>query len=324
MVIMKAMKAQTWITCLLALPTLLCSSCSFNTDKPDGSGTIECTQIRLAPEVAGRISSLLISEGASITNGQVVATIDSAMYLLRCDEARAALAQAQAQRDLMLAGSRDEDIQRARAQVREAKASADAAITDSRRMETLLTQNSATQKQRDDAATALERTSASLAASEQQLARLIKGNRQEEIRATQAAVELAQARLAQAEKALADCTVKSPATGTITTKNVEQGEMVMAGTPLATLSQLSEVWLSLYLPETKLPSVKLGQKARIKVDGDPVRYEGIITFISAEAEFTPRNVQTPDERTKLVYRIKITLPNPKNTFKPGMPADGYL
>jgi len=99
---------------------------------------------------------------------------------------------------------------------------------------------------------------------------------------------------------------------------------VMAGTPLATLSQLSEVWLSLYLPETKLPSVKLGQKARIKVDGDPVRYEGIITFISAEAEFTPRNVQTPDERTKLVYRIKITLPNPKNTFKPGMPADGYL
>lgn len=324
MVIMKAMNAQSWIKCLLAIPTLLCSSCTFNADTPDGSGTIECTQIRLAPEVPGRITTLFIEEGASISNGQVVATLDPLTYQLRWDEARAALAQAQAQRDLMLAGSRDEDVLRARAQVREAKATADAAATDAYRMEALLSQNSITRKQRDDAATAAERTAANLAAAEQQLNRLIKGNRQEEIRVTQAAMELAQARLAQAAKALSDCTVKSTANGTITTKNVEQGEVVMAGTPLATVSQLSEVWLSLYLPETRLPSVKLGQKARIKVDGDPLRYEGIITFISSEAEFTPRNVQTPDERTKLVYRIKITLPNPKNVFKPGMPADGYL
>jgi len=309
---------------LLVIPALICCSCVFNADKPDGSGTIECTQVRLAPEVAGRLTSLLIAEGARLTNGQIIATLDPLIYQLRCDEARAALAQAQAQRDLMLAGSRDEDIQRARAQVREAKASADAATTDAHRMETLLSQNSATPKQRDDAATAVERTAATLAAAEQQLNRLVKGNRQEEIRAAQAAVELAQARSAQAEKALSDCTVKSTASGTITTKNVEQGEMVMAGTPLATLSQLNEVWLSLYLPETRLPSVKLGQKAYIKVDGDPLRYEGVITFISSEAEFTPRNVQTPDERTKLVYRLKITLPNPNNLFKPGMPADGYL
>ncbi len=324
MIIMNTMNTQTWFKCLLTVPLLLTSSCTFKTDKPDGSGTIECTQIRLAPEVAGRITSLLINEGTTVTNGQIIATIDPLTYKFRYDEARAALAQGQAQRDLMLAGSRDEDIQRARAQVREAKATADAAATDAQRMVTLLTQNSVTQKQRDDAATALERASASLAAADQQLTRLIKGNRQEEIRASQAAVEVAQARLSQAEKALADCTVKSTATGTITTKNIEQGEMVMIGTPLATLSQLDEVWLSLYLPETKLPTVKLGQKAHIKVDGDPMRYEGLITFISSEAEFTPRNVQTPDERTKLVYRIKITLPNPRNVFKPGMPADGYL
>ena len=321
---MKAMNTQTWIKSLLVVPALICCSCVFNADKPDGSGTIECTQIRLAPEVAGRITSLLFDEGADITNGQVVAIIDPLSYQLRCDEARAALAQAQAQRDLMIAGSRDEDILRARAQVQEAKATADAAITDAQRMETLLSQNSTTQKQRDDAVTARERSSASLAAADQQLNRLIKGNRQEEIRAAQAAVDVAQARLSQAEKVLRDCTVKATASGIITTKNVEQGEMVMAGSPLATLSQLNEVWLSLYLPETRLPSVKLGQKARIKVDGDPMRYEGIITFISSEAEFTPRNVQTPDERTKLVYRIKITVPNSKNTFKPGMPADGFL
>lgn len=303
---------------------LFVSSCFLNKDTPDGSGTIECTQIRLAPEVAGRIHSLLITEGASLTNGQVVATIDPTAYKLRVDEARAALAQATAQRDLMVAGSRDEDIQRAQAQVREAKALAEAASKDAKRMEALLTQNSISQKQRDDAATAQERTAANLAAAEHQLSRLIKGNRQEEIRTSQATVELAQARLALAEKAMADCTVKSPTSGIITTKNMEPGEMVAAGAPLATVSQLGEVWLSLYLPETKLPGVRLGQKAFVKIDGDPARYEGLISFIASEAEFTPRNVQTPDERTKLVYRIKITLPNPRNIFKPGMPADGYL
>ncbi|MEI6564766.1 MAG: efflux RND transporter periplasmic adaptor subunit [bacterium] len=315
------MKSVLW---MIALPALLGASCTFKTDKPDGSGTIECTQVRVAAEVTGRITSLLIGEGDSVTNGQIVARLDPVPYQLRCDETRAALAQTQAQRDLMLAGSRDEDIQRARAQVREAKAMADAAAADAHRIEAIFSQNSATQKQRDDAVAAAERTAASLAAAEQQLSRLVKGNRQEEIRISQAAVELAQARLAQMEKNLADCTVKAAASGIITTKTVEQGEMVMAGAPLATLSQLDEAWLSLYLPETRLAGVKLGQKARVKVDGDPMLYEGAVTFISPEAEFTPRNVQTPDERTKLVYRIKITLPNTKRTFKPGMPADGYL
>jgi HlyD family secretion protein len=300
------------------------SGCAFKRDKPDGSGTIECTQIRIASEVSGRIHSLLIEEGNPVTNGQILATIDPLPFQLKLNEARALLQQAQAQRDLMLAGSRDEDIQRARAQVREAKAAADAAAVDAQRMQTLLSQNSTTPKQRDDAITAQERTAAALTAAEQLLHRLNKGNREEEIRAAQAAVDVAQARLAQAEKSLSDCTIKSTASGIITTKVTEQGEIIMAGAPLATISALHEVWLSLYLPETRLPSVKLGQTAHIKVDGDPAQYAGVISFISPEAEFTPRNVQTPDERTKLVYRIKITLPNPSNIFKPGMPADGYL
>jgi HlyD family secretion protein len=112
--------------------------------------------------------------------------------------------------------------------------------------------------------------------------------------------------------------------GIITTKTAESGEMTAVGAPLATLSRMDEVWLSLYLPETRLAGIKTGQKATVKIDGDPAFYEGTITFISPEAEFTPRNVQTPDERVKLVYRIKVTLPNPKGIFKPGMPADGYL
>ena len=315
------MKFSVW---LMMLCSLLCSSCSFNTDKPDGSGTIECTQVRLAPEVGGRLATLLLKEGDSVTNGQILATIEPLSYQLRRDEARAALAQAQAQFDLMLAGSRDEDILRARAQVREAQSLAQTTATDSRRLDTLFAQGSVAQQQRDDSASVAVRAAAGLAASEQQLSRLVKGNRQEEIRTAQAAAEVAKARLALAEKALADCVVLAPQSGVVTVKNVEPGEMVSAGTPLATISRLDEVWLALYLPEPRLAGVVLGQKVIIKVDGTAKLHEGSITFISPEAEFTPRNVQTPDERAKLVYRVKVTLPNPEGFFKPGMPADGFL
>lgn len=307
---------------VLAAP--FCVSCNLHPVKPDGSGTIECTQVRAAAEVAGRVAALHFSEGDHVSQGQPLGEIDPTGYQLRRDEAAAALAQAQAQLDLMLAGSRDEDIQRARAQVREAKAVADASAADARRIGEVFEKGSATPKQRDDAAAAAERASAAQAAAEQQLARLIRGNRQEEVRGAQAAVDLAKARLAQAEKSIRDCAVLAPVDGIITTKSAETGEVLALGTPLATISRLDEVWLSLYIPEDHLGRVKLGNKAAVMIDGDSTRYEGTVTFVSPEAEFTPRNVQTPDERVKLVYRIKVTLPNPKGIFKPGMPADGYL
>lgn len=305
---------------------LLCftTSCTWRTDTPDGSGTIECTQVRIAPEVGGRITALLFNEGDSITNGQTLATLDPLAYQLRRNEARALLAQAQAQLDLMNAGSREEDVLRAKAQVREAESLARNAALEASRIRTLFSQGSATQKQQDDTTSAAERTAATLAAAESQLARLTNGNRPEEIRAAQAAVELAKARLAQAEKALTDCVITAPMAGAITTKSAEAGEVVAPGATLATLSRLDEVWLSLYLPEPRLSAITLGRKVRVKVDGRATPYEGIVTFISPIAEFTPRNVQTPDERAKLVYRIKVTLPNPEGIFKPGMPADGYL
>ena len=316
------MKPRLWLSMLA--PLCLTTSCSLQSDKPDGSGTIDCTQVRIAPEVGGRLASVLFKEGDRITNGQVLATLDPLAFQLKRDEARALLAQATAQLDLMTAGSREEDILRARAQVQEARVLAGNTAADARRLEALLAQGSATQKQRDDAVAAAERTAASLDAAEQQLTRLVKGNREEEIRAARAAAELAKARLAQAEKAVTDCVVAAPMGGVITTKVVEPGEIVPPGATLATLSRLDEVWLSLYIPESRLAGVRIGQKVRVKVDGQAVPHEGVITFISPEAEFTPRNVQTPDERVKLVYRIKVTLPNPEGVFKPGMPADGYL
>jgi HlyD family secretion protein len=309
---------------MLLLAGMLCASCGQRSGKPDGSGTIECTQVRVAAEVGGRIAALHFREGDYVKKGQKLGEIDPAGYQLRRDEASAALAQAQAQLDLMLAGNRDEDIQRARAQVREAKAVADADAADRQRIIDVFTKESCTPRQRDEAVAKAERSAAALSAAEQQLARLVRGNRQEEIRSSQAAADLAKARLAQSEKAVHDCVIMAPMDGAITTKTCEPGEVLGPGVPWATLSRLDEVWVSLYIPEPALGRVKLGQKVSIAIDGDATRYDGDITYISPEAEFTPRNVQTPDERAKLVYRVKVTLPNPRGIFKPGMPADGFL
>jgi HlyD family secretion protein len=140
----------------------------------------------------------------------------------------------------------------------------------------------------------------------------------------QAQVDLAKARLAMAVKAQADCTVKAPVAGTVTSRIREEGEVVAVGAPLVAMSRLEEVWLTLFVPEPRLAGIKVGNRAWVAVDGSNERIEGKVAFVSPEAEFTPRNVQTRDERAKLVFRVRVTVPNPGGILKPGMPADGFL
>ena len=302
----------------------LLAGCSFNTDKPDGSGTIECTQVDIAPQVAGKIVALTPQEGDRVRPGDLIARLDSADYELKRNEAKAAVAVARAQLELLLAGSREEDIARAREQVMEANALAESSSADLRRISSVYQSGTATQKQMDDTKAQADRTKAILAAAEQNLTKLEKGSREEEIRLAETQVAQAESRLALTEKSVVDCVITSSVDGVVTTRIHEEGEFVPIGVPLITVSRLDEVWLAVYVPEIALGGVKIGQMARIKIDGYPDFFEGKVTYISPIAEFTPRNVQTPDERAKLVYRVKITLANKEGIFKPGLPADGYL
>ncbi len=156
------------------------------------------------------------------------------------------------------------------------------------------------------------------------MAKLLRGNRKEEIRMAQAQLDQARAALGLAERSVAECSVTSPLAGIVTTKVAEAGEIVGVGSPIVTVTDLADAWLSVYIAENRLAGVAVGDSAFVTVDGDDGVYPGVVSFISPQAEFTPRDVQTPDERTKLVYRIKISLENPDGTFKPGMPADGYI
>jgi HlyD family secretion protein len=146
-----------------------------------------------------------------------------------------------------------------------------------------------------------------------------------DLQALQAQRDQAKAALAIAEEEVKKSRLYSPFDGFVTVKDVEEGEYVQAGTPVITVADLDEVWVKTYVPETQLGRVYLGQKAEVISDTFPGKtYPGTVTFISPEAEFTPKNVQTKEERVKLVYRIKVTLRNPKQELKPGMPVDVIL
>jgi HlyD family secretion protein len=151
------------------------------------------------------------------------------------------------------------------------------------------------------------------------------GPRKEDIEDAKAQVEQARASLRLAETQLSYTVLNSPLSGVVLVKSSERGEVVNPGTSIITLADLENVWLKAYIPETDLSKVKWGQEVIVTTDLRPKKeYKGKISFISSQAEFTPKSIQTEKERVTLVYRIKVDIPNPDRELKPGMPADGKI
>jgi HlyD family secretion protein len=310
---------------LLVLAALFAAACG-NDDEAGviaASGHVEATEVRLAAKVPGHVETIPLQEGDRVAAGQEVARIDATDARLALDTAQAERAQADAERRLRVAGSRKEDIAEGEAQVDRAQADLRGAQEELARMEKLLASGSGTDKSRDDARTRRDVAAASLQAARERLGRLRAGARPEEIEAAAARVAAADARIAQLRQQIADAVVKSPVDGVVTEKLVEAGELVTRGAGLAVVTELARPWLTVYLPEPDLGRIRIGQEAEVTADSGHTR-TGRVTFVSPQAEFTPKNVQTPDERAKLVYRVKIALENADGLFKPGMPAEARL
>ncbi len=301
------------------------------------SGYVDATDVQVAPEVGGRILDLKVDEGDRVTTGQVIAQLDTADTELALARLRTEREQAAAQLRLVLAGARVEDIRLAEAQVASAEADVKAgevelasASSDLARFESLLETNSSSQKQRDDAATRRDLARARLDAAKERvvaaretLARLRAGARREEIDVARARVATADAQIKVAEKSLADATVTSPLAGVVSTKVADAGEIVPPRAPIVIVTDLDHAWANVYVDEPLVPRLTLGQKATLVTDAGQ-QLEGTVTFVSPKAEFTPRNVQTADERAKLVYRVKVTVDNAKGVLKQGMPVEAIL
>jgi HlyD family secretion protein len=302
------------------------------------SGHVEATEVQVAPEVGGRLVELRVDEGDRVRAGDVAGRLDTRDTELQIQRARAERSSAEAQVRLLRAGARVEDIRQAEAQVDAAEADAEAidaelqaAATDLARFEALLKANAGSEKQRDDAKARVDVARGRLRAARERVsalqeavARLRAGARREEVDAAVARVAGADAQLAVLDKALKDAEVIVPVAGIVTQKLADNGELVPPRSPILVVTDLDNAWANLFVPEPMIPRVKLGQPATIFTDGGGGGIPGTVTYVSPQAEFTPRNVQTPDERSRLVYRIKVSVDNRDGVLKAGMPVDAEL
>jgi membrane fusion protein YbhG len=290
-----------------------------------GSGIIEVTQVDVSFEIPGRVAERYADEGSLLDVGEPVARLDDREYRLQVERARAAHAAADARYHLLVKGPRDQEIDQALSALEAAESDLELRRNEHQRVDRLFQRGIVSRDEMDRSDTALATATAARDRAQSQLDLLREGSRTEEIEEGRARLHQAQAELELAELNLARCQVFAPLSGRVLSKSREAGEMVQPGTPIVTIGDLSKPWVNLYVGERDLGKIHLGMKASVTVDSYPDQpFEGTVTFISERAEFTPKNIQTPDERVKLVYRVKIEVKTRDQALKPGMPADTVL
>lgn len=318
---------------LKSLPTvfilslvLTASACSNGSGdgRIHASGHIEATEVRLAATVGGRLLEAPLQEGDPVHAGELVARLDTTNASLELARAHAEAEAADARLRLLLKGTRLEDLNRAEQRLAQAQAELDAANRDYHRLEGLAQKGTATVKARDDARTRRDVAERQVLALRAELAKATAGPRREEIDIARAQRAAARAVVAQVQQRITDATVFAPRDGVITTRIAEPGEVLPPGAPIAVLTDLAHPWLNVYVDEPSLSRIHLGDIAEVRVDGRSKAFRGRVSFVSPVAEFTPKNVQTPEERAKLVFKVKVALDNSNGVFKPGMPADAYF
>ncbi len=316
------------IKSVLILSTLFfLFSCGQKDEKKiiEASGTIESTNVTVSSRTAGDVKDILFDEGSRVNVGDTILIIDREALDYQLEQALAAEQIAQAQLELMLKGARSEDIKQAEEMMKQSEINFNSAKADFERYKQLWETKSISKKQFEDMTARYEVAMAQYNSAKENYQKVKKIFRPEEIEQAKGNVKKAKASVDLLKKNIRDSYVVSPISGFVVKKFVEVGETVTPMSSLFKISNLRTVELMIYVSEVELGKIKLGQKAEVTIDTYPDRkYEGKVTYISPEAEFTPKNVQTKDERTKLVFAVKISVDNKNFDLKPGMPADAKI
>ncbi|MDE2180032.1 MAG: efflux RND transporter periplasmic adaptor subunit [candidate division NC10 bacterium] len=286
------------------------------------NGTIEATEVEVSSKLPGRLAQLLVKEGDQVQANQVIARLDTSEIEAERAQNQAALARAEAQLKELLAGSRIQEIEEARANLQQAEDNLKLARDDWDRFDSLFKEGAISAQERDRAKNRIEIAQSQVKAAQERYALVRIGPRPEVIEAARHERDRAKAALEVAQVRLRDSTILAPLSAIVLTKRAEQGEVVNPGFPIVILIDPDDLWLRVYIPESEIGLVSIGQTAAVAVDSFPNRrFEGKVTEISSKAEFTPRTVQTKKERVNLVFGVKISLDNRERLLKPGMPAD---
>ena len=320
------MKRMNVIRISVFTAALIAAGCgNDSTGSIEASGTLEAVEVNISARTSGQLLKLSVREGDNVKAGDTIAVIDHALLDLQLQQASAGVDLAGAQYDLLRNGARKEDIRSAEETVRQLESSHATAATDFERIKELFASHSVSQKQYDDAESRFTITLAQYNAAQQNLQKIRHFARPEEIAAAKARVDQASAQANLIRKQISDSYIMAPVNGTVTYKPVEAGELINPGTVVVRLSQLERMELMIYVNETELGKVKLGAAADVMIDTFPEKtYPATVVYVSPVAEFTPRNVQTKDERTKLVFGVKLEVDNSNGELKSGMPADAVV
>jgi HlyD family secretion protein len=291
----------------------------------DGSlqlyGNVDIREVNLGFRVSGRLGEVLRDEGDSVQAGETLARLDDEPYRREVEESRAQAASLGARLALLEAGNRPQEIAQARAQLHEREVTAANADRLYKRQEELFANKTVSVQERDDAEAKYREAEARRNSAHEQLNLLESGFRVEDIAQAKAELARAQAALASAELRVEDTVLKSPADGVVLTRAQEPGAILQSGMTVLTVSLRKPVWVRAYVQETDLGKLHPGLKVLVYSDSSPGKaYAGTVGYISPRAEFTPKNVETSELRTSLVYRLRIVIENPDEALRQGMPV----
>ena len=276
------------------------SSCS-NGEKADGYGNFEATEITISSEANGKLQYLNVEEGQVLEKGTTIALVDTVQAYLSKQQLLASKETVASK-----SGGVWSQVSVLNQQLQTAK-------TEQERIQNMFAENAATKRQLDQANSQVDVLKKQIQNVETQNAPIVNE------------VKSIDAKVAQIEEQIAKSKITNPIKGTVLTKYAEPGEIVSFGKPLYKIADLEEMTLRVYVSETQLPNIKIGQQVNVKIDsGEEMKhYQGTISWISASAEFTPKIIQTKEERVNLVYAVKVTVKN-DGSLKIGMPAEMWI
>ena len=288
-------------------------------------GNVDIREVNLGFRVAGKLAEVRLDEGDAVNAGKVLACLDPEPYRREAEEAKAQVAALRARFQWLEAGNRPQEIAQATALVHEREVTAANAERLAKRQEELLASKAVSVQDRDDAQARFRESEARLRSAREQLALLQAGFRPEEIAQAKAELARGEAALAASELRLEDTVLKAPSDGIILTRAQEPGAILPAGATVFTVSLRRPVWVRAYVAEPELGRVYPGLGVSVFTDSNPKHpYRGKIGFVSPRAEFTPKNVETPELRTSLVYRVRIVVEDVDDVLRQGMPVTVVL
>lgn len=294
-------------------------------DNPDERltlyGNVEIREAQLAFNAAEHVAEVLVDEGDHVVRGQLLARLHTPLLAAQLAQAEA---QSEVQQQVLArleAGSRPEEIDKSRAELEAARATAKAATDSARRLERLVPKQLASAEEVEAAQSRAAAAQAGARVAERSLALLLAGTRQEDLAAARAELEARRSDVELARQRLDDANLYAPDDGVIRNRILEPGDMAGPQVPALTLAFVDPVWVRAYLPEPDLGRVAPGYRAEIHSDSFPDKYyPGWVGYIAPTAEFTPRTVQTPELRTRLVYSMRVFACNPSGELRLGMPV----